>query len=146
MRLHRKPIKTRIEILPLLDVVFLLLVFFIYAMMLMTVHRGMKLDLPQSLSASAEAASVLALSIKADGTIFLGKDPSSLSDLPEKLTSYKQNAVKSAESGQSSRSDPDIQIFAEANLPYQELFKVLDILKSAGLERISLQARQSENR
>ncbi|MBW1821228.1 MAG: biopolymer transporter ExbD, partial [Deltaproteobacteria bacterium] len=31
----------RIEMLPLIDVVFLLLVFFIYAMLSMAVHRGL---------------------------------------------------------------------------------------------------------
>ena len=32
---------TRVEMLPLIDIVFLLLVFFIYAMLSMAVHRGM---------------------------------------------------------------------------------------------------------
>ncbi len=38
--------KTRIEMMPLIDVVFLLLVFFIYTMLSMTVYRGIKVDLP----------------------------------------------------------------------------------------------------
>ena len=38
----------RVEITPIMDVVFLLLVFFIYAFMTMTVQRGIKVDLPRA--------------------------------------------------------------------------------------------------
>ena len=37
--------KARIEMLPLIDIVFLLLVFFIYAMLSMAVHRGLPVEL-----------------------------------------------------------------------------------------------------
>jgi len=40
--------KARIEMVPLLDVVFLLLVFFIYAMLSMSVHRGIDVALPEA--------------------------------------------------------------------------------------------------
>ncbi|MCA1809797.1 MAG: ExbD/TolR family protein, partial [Kiritimatiellia bacterium] len=39
--------KARVEMLPLIDVVFLLLVFFIYAMLSMVLHRGIKVALPE---------------------------------------------------------------------------------------------------
>ena len=52
MKIRRRKLKAvRIEMLPLIDVVFLLLVFFIYAMLSMAIHRGMQLDLPQSSTA-----------------------------------------------------------------------------------------------
>ena len=38
--------KARIELIPLLDVVFLLLVFFIYAILSMSVHQGVRVTLP----------------------------------------------------------------------------------------------------
>jgi biopolymer transport protein ExbD len=38
----------RVEMTPIMDVVFLLLVFFIYAFMTMTVQRGVKVDLPKA--------------------------------------------------------------------------------------------------
>jgi biopolymer transport protein ExbD len=40
--------RARIEMIALIDVVFLLLVFFIYAMLSMTVFRGLELDLPRA--------------------------------------------------------------------------------------------------
>ncbi len=44
--------KARIEMVPLLDVVFLLLVFFIYAMLSMSVHRGIDVALPEARGAT----------------------------------------------------------------------------------------------
>ena len=38
----------RLEMIPLMDVIFLLLVFFIYAMFTMVTHRGVQVDLPQA--------------------------------------------------------------------------------------------------
>lgn len=40
--------KARVEMTPIMDVVFLLLVFFIYAFMTMTVQRGIKVELPKA--------------------------------------------------------------------------------------------------
>ena len=46
--------KARIEMLPLIDIVFLLLVFFIYAMLSMAVHRGIPVSLPVSSTAKTD--------------------------------------------------------------------------------------------
>ena len=40
--------KARLELTPLLDVMFLVLVFFIYCIFDMAVHRGVKVDLPDA--------------------------------------------------------------------------------------------------
>ena len=45
--------KGRIEMIPLIDIVFLLLVVFIYAMLSMAVHRGLPVVLPSSAAAAA---------------------------------------------------------------------------------------------
>jgi biopolymer transport protein ExbD len=47
--------KTRIEMIPLIDIVFLLLVFFIYTMLSMAVHRGLPVILPTSSTAKIRA-------------------------------------------------------------------------------------------
>ena len=51
--------RARIEILPLIDIVFLLLVFFIYAMLSMAVHRGVPVNLPTSSSADREKTNLV---------------------------------------------------------------------------------------
>lgn len=136
MRLPRVHRHARIELLPLMDVVFLILVFLIYAMMVMVVHMGMPVALPTSKSAQPEQIVVLALTIQEDGAIWLDKEPVSLENLPMEIA--RQMREKGAPEG----DEPTLQIFADAALPYQKLFNVLDVLKSAGLKKISLQAKE----
>ncbi|MBQ3060504.1 MAG: biopolymer transporter ExbD [Desulfovibrio sp.] len=138
MRLRRVRRTARVEMLPLMDVVFLLLVFFIYAMLMMTVHRGMPIRLPSSTSASIEKHSVLALTVKADGSLFLDKTPVSMEKLGDIL---RQAEVEAKEQKQ---DQPALQIFAEDTLAYQRLYQVLDAVKAAGISRISLQAQHGK--
>lgn len=127
MRLPKTSRHARVEMLPLMDIVFLILIFLVYAMLAMSVHQGMPVSLPASASATPEPKPALALTIQANGSIWLNKRPVSLQDLGSAI---KQN-----------NDARDIQIFADAALSYQELFKVLDALKKAGLKKISLQAK-----
>ena len=55
---------TRVEMLPLIDIVFLLLVFFIYAMLSMAVHRGMDVELPSSAAATPEKELTLSVTVR----------------------------------------------------------------------------------
>lgn len=135
MRLPRRQRHARLEMLPLMDVVFLILVFLIYAMMVMVVHMGMPVALPTSKSAQPEQMIVLAVTIQEDGKIWLDKKPVTLESLPDDI-----RALAKEQGGDD--EDPTVQIFADAALPYQKLFNVLDVLKSAGLKKISLQAKE----
>jgi biopolymer transport protein ExbD len=63
--------RARIEIVPLIDVVFLLLVFFIYAMLSMTVYRGIQVDLPRAAGA-AEEGEILVIALSAANVISIG--------------------------------------------------------------------------
>lgn len=121
--------KTRIEMLPLIDIVFLLLVFFIYAMLSMAVHRGLPVVLPTSSTVKTERELVLSVTVKGDGSVFLDKEPVMLGELAEAL---KRAAGRGKETG--------VLLFAHRALPYQALFRVLDQIRMAGLNRISLQA------
>lgn len=121
--------KARIEMLPLIDMVFLLLVFFIYGMLSMAVHRGLPVMLPESASAPIEEDLVLALTVRSDGKLFLDKEELALENLSSVL---QQHSGENKETG--------VLIFADRDLAYQKLFHVLDEIRKAGLSRVSLQA------
>jgi biopolymer transport protein ExbD len=129
MKLHLKQPKARIEMLPLIDIVFLLLVFFIYAMLSMAVHHSMPVKLPASATAALDKESALSVTVKADGSLFIDQSPVALADLSQRLKERMQPG-----------ETPGVLVFGDRSLPYQSLFQVLDHIRLAGIERISLQA------
>jgi biopolymer transport protein ExbD len=125
--------KARIEMLPLIDIVFLLLVFFIYAMLSMAVHRGLPVVLPTSSSAKIDKELVLSVTVKSDQTIYVDKERIAFDDLASVLRTKTASA-----------SEPGVLLFADRGLPYQRLFQVLDQIRMAGIHRISLQAEAEQ--
>jgi len=122
--------------LPLIDIVFLLLVFFIYAMLSMAVHQGLTVDLPVSASAALEKELILSVTVKhsKDGTAyFVDEEPVELDDLADFLKDKVKGRV-------ASEPEPGVLLFADKQVDYQQLFLVLDRINQAGLSRISLQA------
>jgi biopolymer transport protein ExbD len=115
--------------IPLIDLMFLILVSFVYGVFFMSVHRGVPVALPLSSTAKIEKQHTLTLSIQAGGTVFLDKEPVTLENLGEAL---KLRAAENKETG--------ILLFADRNLPYQKLYTVLDLIRLAGLSQVSLQA------
>ena len=126
LRTKRKP---RIEMIPLIDLMFLILVSFVYGVFFMSVHRGVPVALPLSSTAKIEKQLTLTLSIQAGGTVFLDKEPMTLESLAETL---KLKAMENKETG--------VLLFADRDLPYQKLYTVLDLIRAAGLSHVSLQA------
>ena len=107
--------KARIEMLPLIDIVFLLLVFFIYAMLSMAVHRGLPVNLPTSRTAEIDKKLILAVTVKADGSIYVDE----LAVAPANLVDHLKDRIRDTE-------QPGVLLFGDRSLDYQTLFQVLD--------------------
>lgn len=130
MRVKASPAaKPRIEMLALIDIVFLLLVVFIYAMFSMAVHRGMPVLLPNSSETVLEKESHFAVTVKKDGTIHVDKDLVALTNLAAFLRQKSVNGPR-----------PKVLVFGDRDLSYQILFQVLDQIRLSGINSISLQA------
>lgn len=125
--------KARIEMLPLIDIVFLLLVVFIYAMLSMAVHRGLDVVLPAAASTVIDKRSMLSITVAEDGAIYLDKESVALAELSDALN---------LEVGR--ESETGVLLFADRRISYQQLFRVLDEIRGAGVTRISLQAELND--
>lgn len=112
------------DLTPLIDVVFLLLIFF----MLVTTfdkYSGFKLELPKSGVASETSKGVYELVIDKDENYFLLVDktsnPITLETLGEKVTNINE-----------------ITISADKNLKYEVVVKAIGALKSSGVDKVEL--------
>jgi biopolymer transport protein ExbD len=117
--------KARVEMLPLIDVVFLLLVFFIYAMISMVVHHGIKVELPSAGSSSLEQSDYISITIDADNRLFLNKEPVEASQLAAQVLNLRANNTKPVFIDGDQKADLGLAI------------ELLDQLKQVGIEEIS---------
>lgn len=67
--------RARVEMTPIMDVVFLLLVFFIYAFLTMTVQRGLKVDLPRADGTATPRDCIQLVLSAADEVLLDGRTP-----------------------------------------------------------------------
>lgn len=112
------------DLTPLIDVVFLLLIFF----MLVTTfdkYSGFKLELPKGSVVSETSKGVYELVIDKDENYFLLVDktsnPITLETLGEKVTNINE-----------------ITISADKNLKYEVVVKAIGALKSSGVDKVEL--------
>jgi biopolymer transport protein ExbD len=121
--------RARIEMIPLIDVVFLLLVFFIYAMLSMTVFRGLDLQLPRAKGRVQPQAVVISL------------------DRDNRL-SAEQRVMQPAQVvswalAEHERSGLPVLIRGDRQADFGVALELLAALQEAGLEAVSFQVQAS---
>jgi biopolymer transport protein ExbD len=134
MRLRDQPTRrARIEMIPLIDVVFLLLIFFIYTMLSMTIHKGIPVILPKANTGLMDKEEYLAVSITRDHKIFLNEEETPLEDFLRRLTEL-------------SKGNPNQRVFirGDRRIPYEVVVRVLDTVRAAGLRKVSLETHWKE--
>lgn len=119
-----------LDLTPLIDVVFLLLIFFMVSTVFVDFHRRMDLNLPASNSSILdERSKSLEIEMTADKQIFLNGSKITMADL--------ESSIASTESAGEIKGKSAL-IRADKNLPYGDVIKVMGILQSAGIPDISV--------
>ncbi len=117
--------KARVEMLPLIDVVFLLLVFFIYAMVSMVVHHGMKVDLPHAGTSVLDQSDYIAITIDAENRLFLNEEPTEADGLADRVLALRGTEDKPVFINGDRKADLGLAI------------ELLDSLKKVGIGEVS---------
>jgi len=116
----------RIEIIPMIDVMMFLLVFFVLIMLEMIQGAGISLDLPQSSTAQQLETVKLTIGVTKEGAIFLEGQPIAEADLTAKLRELAGS------------KKVDVVISGDKNGAYQNIIKVMDLVRAAGISAIGL--------
>ena len=116
-----------IEILPLIDVIFCILTFFILAAVNFSRQQAISLDLPQAKTGAPQLQNILIVTIDDIGQLYVDKNIVSRSDLAWEIKKYNQ-------------ANPDglMTLYAAKNSTYREVVEVLDILREVGGNRVAL--------
>jgi len=120
--------RPRVEMVPLIDCFFLLLVFFIYGVFSMTMQQGIVVDLPRAKTASASQEPAVTISLLADGALALDHEPITLDALAAALRQE-----------QARHRDALVVLNADRQVAHGEVIAVLDAVRDAGLLRVSFQ-------
>ncbi len=122
-----------VQMAPLIDCVFLLLIFFLVATTLKKIERELPLDLPES-AAAIEARleeDMLVIGVDREGAIHIGGERVTLSMLHDRLR-------------QAAAVDPNqrIRIDADRATAFQHVIHVLDLCQFEGLTNVGLHTRK----
>ncbi len=116
---------SEINVIPLVDVVFVLLIIFMVTAPML--HRGLDVNLPTSAANTIKAEERLIVTIQKDRSLSLGNDPISLIDLRSRLQEAKA-------------SNPLISVYlrADQTVPYGTVVQIMDEVKGAKIERLGM--------
>ncbi len=100
-------------------------------------RKGITVELPMSSHAvpvpQADHEDSLIVTVTYDGKVYFGADPTSATELPEKVKGALSNRV-----------DKTVYVKADARTAYRNLVKVLDSLSTTGVERLTLLTAQRD--
>ena len=119
--------QVRLEMTSLMDVMFLVLVFFIYCIFDMAVHKGLKVDLPNAAGADEKGERIV-ITIKADDSIQLNGMEMKKGDVVARVKEL--NAVK---------MKLPVLISGDRKSSLGVGIELLSDLKAAGVEKASFQ-------
>ncbi len=138
MRIRRREEEpVEVQMAPLIDCVFLLLIFFLVATTMKRIQKELPLRLPAATIGvdRPERTDLLILSIDAQGQKYVGPDPVTTSALLDRLA-----AAAAANPSQSIRID------ADENTPYRHIVEVIEAAQFYGLRNVGLRIRTPYDR
>jgi len=116
------------DMTPMIDVVFLLLIFFMVSTVFVDFSKKMDINLPTSKSSSLdESTKTLEVEMSKDKKIFLSGKPVSLLGLETTLAKMEFKDKK-----------PSVIIRADKSLPYGDVIQVMGLLQKKGIPDISV--------
>jgi len=123
-----------VQMTPLIDCVFLLLVFFLVAATLKKPHKELELQLPHSAAAAVVASryDTFVIEMTKEGDVYIESEP-----MTKQLLNERLHAVAAA------APNRRIRIDADRRAPVQFLVRLLDHLQFVGLNNVGVRSKDS---
>ena len=124
--------RARIEIIPLIDIIFFLLATFMMVSLSMTKNQGVQVALPTAGTAVSqgdqqEIEKALTLSVSNKGDVFYNKEKITLAQLPMRLQTFKATS-----------KDPKVIINSDAGADFGHVVAVLDEVRKVGVTKVGV--------
>ncbi|MEB3160934.1 MAG: biopolymer transporter ExbD [Synechocystis sp.] len=126
--------EVRIEIIPLIDVIFCILTFFILGAVGLSRQQAISLDLPKASTGTPQMREMFVVSLDDLGQLYVEKQPVNESQMMSALQNYHQYNPSGL-----------IVLHASRNASYNDVVQLLDILRSVGGDKVALATLPGEN-
>ena len=124
--------KARIEIIPLIDVIFFLLATFVLFTLSLNRIVSVPVDLPQATPPTNQdkPPEAVTIQVSGDGAIFWNKELIDMNDVPSRIAYYKTQT-----------EDPRILIAGDEKARFGATVAILDEVRKAGITKFSVETR-----
>ena len=124
--------RARIEIIPLIDIIFFLLATFIMVSLSMSKNQGVQVQLPTagtaaSLGDQQELDKTITLSVNPKGEVFWNKEKITIAQLPLRLQTLKATS-----------KDPKVIINSDGTADFKNVVAVLDEVRKIGIGKVGI--------
>ncbi len=124
--------RARIEIIPLIDIMFFLLATFVMVSLSMVKNQGLPVKLPvASTSAPQDRKDYTSITVNDKGEFFFNKAPVTREELGPRLTALK-----------ASQADPKIFINGDGKAEFDNVVAILDETRKAGISKVAIETRK----
>jgi biopolymer transport protein ExbD len=121
--------KPRVEVIPMIDIMMFLLVFFVVISLRMIAGTGVPMEIPGSKTTQSIKSSTVTVGItKAGETVIDGK-PVTQDELKAKLVEMKK------------LKPVDVVLAGDKDVPLQSLLQVMDAIRGAGISSVGIAAK-----
>lgn len=128
---HRMKRKPQFMIIPMIDIIFFLLVFFMMNSLQTVAQKALSVQLPQAQSASAPAQLPIILTLDAEGHITVDNKPVSLHEADQIMKQHM-----------SENNHASVILQADKRTAHGQVVAVMDMLKGAGVKRLAIAVEQ----
>ena len=126
--------RARIEIVPLIDIIFFLLATFVMVSLSMIQNKGIPVNLPvASSSVPQNQEDPVTVSVTEKGEIYFNKEKVTLEGLQKDLTTLK-----------SQQTDPKVIIHGDTKATLGDFTTVIDSIRQSGITKIAIQTKSSQ--
>ena len=136
MRLQKRSLKrARIEIIPMIDTIFFLLIFFMISTLSMARFTGVQVNLPKAASGRQTPAESAALTLTKDGRLYVNKEPVARGALRQSLQLLLAKNTELL-----------VIVNADDAVPHGQVVQIMDETRHAGVTKLSIAVKPKESR
>lgn len=119
--------KPKLMIIPMIDIIFFLLVFFMMSMLSMVVQKSVPINLPSSQTAKVDMQKKVLITVTADGSIYIDQTKTTI-----------EGMIKYLQIEQSKGSEMTVVLRGDKAAQYGTFVQVLDTLKQMNITKIAV--------